>query len=101
MKRKQKKSLLPVILLWKLCEITVSLLICRNPYGQSVGNHRVGLDHVSRKWGEFLCVCVNHLSHWVVNRASTTRLQLFYIFILAACRCVVVGPWREKNKTKK
>ena len=32
-------------------------LCCRNPYGQSVGNHRAGVDHVPRERGELVCVC--------------------------------------------
>lgn len=42
------------------CNSSPSLLlfICRNPHGQSVGHHRAGLDHISREWGELVCLCV-------------------------------------------
>lgn len=39
------------------------LLICRNPYGQSVGNNRAGMDYVPRERGEL--VCFLHLTTFV------------------------------------
>lgn len=42
--------------------LLLSLLLCRNPYGQSVGNHGAGLEHVPRERGEYVyvCACLYH-----------------------------------------
>ena len=95
-----------------VCQTFLLLLICRNPYGQPVGNHRAGLDHVPRKWGEFyfVCACVEFLlpffffffnsicSICLLIEPSlpwTAHLPLFYIFIFAVYVCFF---WILKSK---
>lgn len=82
--------------LWTL----LLLLICRNPYGQSVGYHRAGLDHIPREWGEFahvfslvvffsslfnsicsICLLIEPSLPW------TAHLLLLYGFVFAVYVC--------------
>lgn len=55
---------------------------CRNPYGQSVGNHRAGLDHVPREWGELLCVHV----------FSLFCVPFFFFFNNICSICLLIEP---------
>ena len=53
---------------------------CRNPYGQSVGNHRAVVDHVPRKRGELVCVRVFSLLCALFLFLSSFLSFLFFFF---------------------
>lgn len=74
---------------------TLVFSLCRNPYGQSVGNHGAGMDNVPREWGEHVCVCVpppHSCSICLLIKPglpATAHLPLFYIFVFAVFVCVL------------
>ena len=83
------------------------LLFCRNPYGQSVGNHGAGLDHFPREWGElvhaFSLLCVlfflwKHLFHLLVNsvQSALNSTPPTVLYLCFCCLCLL--SWILKSK---
>lgn len=87
----------------------LALSICRNPYGQSVGNHRAGVDDVPREWGEFVCVwvCVRaptrFLFHLLVNKAQSAcnRSPPTVLYLCFCCVCLLSWTLKHREANEK